>query len=140
MKFGLSRRLSRIATVTDLRMERILRRAGWPLERIGEPHTIGVRWPGAMAPVLCRVAIFPRDGDGQGSTVMSASVATDAVPPSWWDERSYDYTAHLEFIMRNPAFQHDLLAARQQANNLSRGAHRRIASAGDLSRWGVLFR
>lgn len=30
-----------IATVTDVRMERILRRAGWPLERLGQPHLIG---------------------------------------------------------------------------------------------------
>jgi N-acyl-L-homoserine lactone synthetase len=29
-----------IVTVTDTRMERILRRAGWPLERIGAPHRI----------------------------------------------------------------------------------------------------
>ncbi|WP_352779824.1 acyl-homoserine-lactone synthase [Mesorhizobium sp. M0913] len=42
IEFGLSRRLSRIVTATDLRMERILRRAGLPLERIGEPQTIGV--------------------------------------------------------------------------------------------------
>ncbi|NGO54514.1 acyl-homoserine-lactone synthase [Allomesorhizobium camelthorni] len=41
MEFGLSRCLSRIVTVTDLRMERILRRAGWPLARIGDPHSIG---------------------------------------------------------------------------------------------------
>ncbi|QDW42154.1 GNAT family N-acetyltransferase [Bradyrhizobium sp. KBS0727] len=30
-----------IVTVTDTRMERILRRAGWPLERIAAPHQIG---------------------------------------------------------------------------------------------------
>jgi N-acyl-L-homoserine lactone synthetase len=41
IEFGLSRNLSRIVTVTDLRMERILRRAGWPLARLGEPRTIG---------------------------------------------------------------------------------------------------
>ncbi|MDN3278000.1 acyl-homoserine-lactone synthase [Frankia sp. RB7] len=29
-----------IVTVTDLRMERILRRAGWPLERLTEPHKL----------------------------------------------------------------------------------------------------
>ena len=33
--------LQAIATVTDLRMERILRRAGWHLERLGEPRQIG---------------------------------------------------------------------------------------------------
>jgi N-acyl-L-homoserine lactone synthetase len=41
VEFGLARGLSRIVTVTDLRMERILRRASWPLERIAEPQTIG---------------------------------------------------------------------------------------------------
>jgi acyl homoserine lactone synthase len=30
-----------IATVTDTRMERILRRAGWPLQRLGAPCMIG---------------------------------------------------------------------------------------------------
>ncbi|KRR25226.1 conjugal transfer protein TraI [Bradyrhizobium lablabi] len=30
-----------IVTVTDTRMERILRRAGWPLERIGAPQRLG---------------------------------------------------------------------------------------------------
>jgi N-acyl-L-homoserine lactone synthetase len=30
-----------IVTVTDLRMERILRRAGWPLERIAAPQQVG---------------------------------------------------------------------------------------------------
>lgn len=31
----------RIVTVTDIRMERVLRRAGWPLERIAEPIQVG---------------------------------------------------------------------------------------------------
>ena len=30
-----------LATVTDTRMERILRRSGWPLQRLGVPHRIG---------------------------------------------------------------------------------------------------
>ncbi|MGY4259121.1 N-acyl-L-homoserine lactone synthetase [Bradyrhizobium sp. USDA 4516] len=30
-----------IVTVTDVRMERILRRAGWPLERISSPRPVG---------------------------------------------------------------------------------------------------
>ncbi|UWU80536.1 GNAT family N-acetyltransferase [Bradyrhizobium huanghuaihaiense] len=30
-----------IVTVTDVRMERILRRAGWPLERLGAPCRVG---------------------------------------------------------------------------------------------------
>jgi N-acyl-L-homoserine lactone synthetase len=41
VEFGLSRQLADIVTVTDVRMERILRRAGWPLRRIGNPSKIG---------------------------------------------------------------------------------------------------
>ncbi len=42
VEFGLARGLSKILTVTDLRMERILRRATWPLDRLGSPRSIGV--------------------------------------------------------------------------------------------------
>lgn len=41
IEFGLARSLIDIVTVTDVRVERILRRAGWPLRRIGEPRLIG---------------------------------------------------------------------------------------------------
>jgi acyl homoserine lactone synthase len=41
LEFGLSRGLAAIATVTDLRVERILRRSGWTLERLGAPREIG---------------------------------------------------------------------------------------------------
>ncbi len=41
IEFGLARHLSEIVTVTDARMERILRRAGWPLRRIHQPQRIG---------------------------------------------------------------------------------------------------
>ena len=41
VEFGLSRCLTDIVTVTDVRMERILRRATWPLRRLGSPRTIG---------------------------------------------------------------------------------------------------
>jgi acyl homoserine lactone synthase len=41
LEWGQARGLASIATVTDLRMERILRRAGWTLERIGKPRRIG---------------------------------------------------------------------------------------------------
>jgi acyl homoserine lactone synthase len=40
IEFGLSRQLVEIVTVTDARMERILRRAGWPLRRIGKPRAL----------------------------------------------------------------------------------------------------
>ena len=41
IEFGLSRRLTDIITVTDARMERILRRASWPLRRVADPAPIG---------------------------------------------------------------------------------------------------
>jgi acyl homoserine lactone synthase len=41
IEFGLSRKLTDIVTVTDARMERILRRAGWPLRRLGNPCNLG---------------------------------------------------------------------------------------------------
>lgn len=41
IEFGLSARLTEIVTVTDARMERILRRAGWPLRPIGKARPLG---------------------------------------------------------------------------------------------------
>lgn len=41
IEFSLSIRLTEIVTVTDTRMERILRRAGWPLRPIGKPRPVG---------------------------------------------------------------------------------------------------
>ncbi|SDD34984.1 acyl homoserine lactone synthase [Bradyrhizobium brasilense] len=41
MEFGLSLELTEIVTVTDARMERILRRAGWPLRPIGKARPVG---------------------------------------------------------------------------------------------------
>lgn len=41
IEWSQQRNLRAIATVTDLRMERILRRAGWGLDRLGEPRQIG---------------------------------------------------------------------------------------------------
>lgn len=41
IEWGQQRNLQAIATVTDLRMERILRRAGWQLDRLGMPRQIG---------------------------------------------------------------------------------------------------
>ncbi len=42
IEFGLSRRLTKIITVTDVRIERILRRAHWPLCRLGKSRPIGL--------------------------------------------------------------------------------------------------
>jgi len=41
VEWAQQRGLQAIATVTDLRMERILRRAGWHLDRLGMPRQIG---------------------------------------------------------------------------------------------------
>lgn len=41
IEFGISRRLTEIVTVTDIRIERILQRAEWPLIRLGSAHKIG---------------------------------------------------------------------------------------------------
>lgn len=41
IEFGISRQLTNIVTVTDARMERILRRAGWALRRLGNPYNLG---------------------------------------------------------------------------------------------------
>lgn len=41
LEFGLANSIRQIVTVTDTRMERVLRRANWQLRRIGEPVQIG---------------------------------------------------------------------------------------------------
>ena len=41
LKFGLSNGITMIVCVVDVRMERILRRAGWQLERLGPTRRIG---------------------------------------------------------------------------------------------------
>ncbi|MEA3082776.1 MAG: acyl homoserine lactone synthase [Paraburkholderia sp.] len=41
LEFGLSNGINTIACVVDVRMERILRRVGWQLERLGSAHRIG---------------------------------------------------------------------------------------------------
>ena len=41
LEFGLANSIREIVTVTDARMERILRRANWSLNRLGEPVQIG---------------------------------------------------------------------------------------------------
>lgn len=41
VEFGLSRGLTSIATVTDIRVERILKIAGWEVSRIGEAQKVG---------------------------------------------------------------------------------------------------
>jgi acyl homoserine lactone synthase len=40
IEFGLSRGLTHIVTVTDRRVERLARTAGWPFSRVGKPQQI----------------------------------------------------------------------------------------------------
>lgn len=76
LEFGVSRELSHIVTVTDLRMERILRRAGWPLERISDPRTIGKTQAvaGYLDVTRERLEVVRRNG-GIGSPVLWGPVA-----------------------------------------------------------------
>lgn len=79
---------------------------------------------------------------------MPAVLVTGAVEADGRDERSYDCTTGMtprerawEFLRRNPAFQREVTAASQQANSWSyQPLLDLVASAGDLLRWGVLFR
>ena len=41
IEWSMANGYSELVTVTDVRIERILRRAGWPMARIGEPKPIG---------------------------------------------------------------------------------------------------
>jgi N-acyl-L-homoserine lactone synthetase len=41
IEWSIANGYSELITVTDVRIERILRRAGWPMARIGQPKTIG---------------------------------------------------------------------------------------------------
>lgn len=41
IEWSMANGYSELVTVTDIRIERILRRAGWPMTRIGEPKRIG---------------------------------------------------------------------------------------------------
>lgn len=41
IEWSMANGYSELITVTDVRIERILRRAGWPMARIGQPKTIG---------------------------------------------------------------------------------------------------
>lgn len=79
---------------------------------------------------------------------MPTVLVTGADEADWRDERSYNYTAGLTprewawaFLRRNPAFQLDVTTASQQAKTWSHQPYLDVVvSAGDLSRWGVLFR
>lgn len=79
IEFGLSRQLTRIVTVTDVRMERILRRAAWPLLRIGEPKALGAtRAVAGYLDVSTQSLVRVRAGGGLNGPVLWSPVALAA--------------------------------------------------------------
>lgn len=79
VEFGLSRGLAEIVTVTDVRMERILRRAGWPLRRVAEPKLLGsTRAVAGYLEVSNESLARVRNGGGLKGPVLWAPVASAA--------------------------------------------------------------
>jgi acyl homoserine lactone synthase len=80
IEFGLSRHLTEIVTVTDARMERILRRANWPLRRIGSPRAIGTTLAvaGYLEVSLESLARVRSTGGLKGSVLWAPVVASAA--------------------------------------------------------------
>ncbi len=76
VEFGLAKRLREIVTVTDVRLERILRRASWPLRRIGPPVQIGNTQAVAGFLEVSRAALQRlRNGGGLKGPVLWSPVA-----------------------------------------------------------------
>jgi acyl homoserine lactone synthase len=76
VEFGLAKRLREIVTVTDVRLERILRRASWPLRRIGPPVQVGNTQAVAGFLEVSRAALQRlRDGGGLKGPVLWSPVA-----------------------------------------------------------------
>lgn len=75
VEFGLAHHLRRIVTVTDVRMERILRRAGWPLARLSSSRPIGVTHAVAGTLEVSRVVLASlRNAGGFQSPVLWSPV------------------------------------------------------------------
>lgn len=79
VEFGLAMRLREIVTVTDTRVERILRRAAWPLARIGPPLAIGSTQAVAGFLEVSRAALNRiRDGGGLKGPILWSPVVPAA--------------------------------------------------------------
>lgn len=88
IEFGLSLQLNRIVTVTDVRVERILRRCGWSLSRLGEPRMIGTTQALAGFLEVSSASLETvRSNGGLASPVLWAPVAAGRVdcPPGSLD-------------------------------------------------------
>lgn len=79
VEFGYANQLREIVTVTDVRLERILRRASWPLRRIGPPLQIGSTQAVAGFLEVSRSALQRlRSGGGLKGPVLWSPVAPQA--------------------------------------------------------------
>lgn len=79
LEWGISHGQTGIVTVTDTRMERILRRAGWPLDRLGGAHLIGsTQALAGLLPVSGEVLTAVRRSGGLESSVLLARGAMPA--------------------------------------------------------------
>lgn len=79
VEFGLSRKLSAIITVTDVRVERILRRARWPLARLGTAKVLGKTTAVAGSLEISRAALMRlRRGGNLCGPVLWAPVINEA--------------------------------------------------------------
>ncbi|PPQ14469.1 conjugal transfer protein TraI [Bradyrhizobium sp. AC87j1] len=71
IEWGQQHNLQAIATVTDLRMERVLRRAGWHLDRLGLPRQIGST--NAVA------GLMPISGEALGAIRVAGQISGRAI-------------------------------------------------------------
>lgn len=79
VEFGLAKELREIVTVTDAQLERILRRASWPLRRIGPPVQIGNTLAVAGFLEVSRAALFRlREASGLHGPVLWSPVVPSA--------------------------------------------------------------
>lgn len=79
VEFGLAKELREIVTVTDARLERILRRASWPLRRTGPPVQIGNTLAVAGFLEVSRAALLRlRDAGGLHGPVLWSPVVPSA--------------------------------------------------------------
>lgn len=75
IEFGLAQSLKAIVTVTDIRIERILKRAHWPLRRLGSAHAIGSTMAVAGSLEISHAALREvRQACGIGKPVLWAPV------------------------------------------------------------------
>lgn len=80
VEFGLAKELREIITVTDAKLERILRRASWPLRRIGPPVQIGKTLAVAGFLEVSSAALFRlREAGGLQGPVLWSPVVPPAV-------------------------------------------------------------